>query len=354
MTVPIALLLVAGIAAAGTWLVLRTQGVERRRARLEVQLGTLYETSSALACAQEVAEACDLAARAAQRIFDANRALVLLEDPNGTLHATGEANWQGSTVTAALEREGMEVVREHLRRPDGISLDPASIQRLATALETEALEVLPLRGSREAIGVLFVAFDAPRSASDASTTHTAQVLATQTALALERLRTAENALEAPLRDALTAMGNRRKAQAALEVLKEDDAIAVIDLDRFDEVNETYGSAAGDRVLRTMAEFLRNSIREPDEVFRFGGQEFLLVLPGAGSVGSQALQRIHQAWQVQKRVTSFSAGVAIHDEADDAQQTLARAKLALSAAKREGRDRVVPYRAELDAELSEEA
>ena len=247
-------------------------------------------------------------------------------------------------------------------RPRSLSRTPDETWGLPSAygtLEVRSLEVLPLRGSREAIGALFVAFDTAREASHASTPRTStarsgSLLATQTALTLERLRAAENSLEAPLRDSLTAMGNRRKAQAALEVLKAGDAIAVIDLDRFDEVNETYGSAAGDRVLRTMAEFLRNSVREPDEVFRFGGQEFLLVLPSAGDVSDQALQRIHRAWQVQKRVTSFSAGVAIHGEADDSQQTLVRAKVALSAAKREGRDRVVAYRADLESEITQEA
>jgi len=136
MVSSIALLLgVATIAgAACTWLALRVRVAERRGARLDDELQALCETTGALACVQEAAEACTVSAQAAVRLFNANRALVLLEDANGTLHPTGEANWQASSVTAALEQEGMEAVREQLRRPDGIPLDPASLERLAGTL----------------------------------------------------------------------------------------------------------------------------------------------------------------------------------------------------------------------------
>jgi len=114
---------------------------------------------------------------------------------------------------------------------------------------------------------------------------------------------------------------------------------MLDLDHFKRVNDTHGHAAGDDVLRHLGSFLSGSLREGDEVFRMGGEEFLVVLHRAGEGASIAGERLCQGWRLEDPVTTFSAGVAIHAEGLTPEATLERADGALYEAKRAGRDRV---------------
>jgi diguanylate cyclase (GGDEF)-like protein/PAS domain S-box-containing protein len=141
-----------------------------------------------------------------------------------------------------------------------------------------------------------------------------------------------------IRDPLTGLHNRRYL---------DDAL---DLDRFKDINDTHGHAAGDRVLLRAAEVLRRHVRASDIVGRVGGEEFLVALPGAplalavaraeqwraalaaGSVRSDDGTSVH---------CTVSIGVAEHRRADETiAEALRRADAALYEAKRGGRDRVV--------------
>jgi two-component system cell cycle response regulator len=85
-------------------------------------------------------------------------------------------------------------------------------------------------------------------------------------------------------DALTMLYNRRYANIYLTHLMRDASnnnacVAMVDIDNFKVVNDTYGHAVGDEVLRFLAEFLRNNLRKTELVFRWGGEEFLIVLQG---------------------------------------------------------------------------
>lgn len=131
----------------------------------------------------------------------------------------------------------------------------------------------------------------------------------------------------------------RSADAELERLKPGDVVAVIDLDHFKRVNDTYGHAAGDRALCALADHLHSSMRGPDSAYRIGGEEFLVVLPGASRSGLAVVRRLHDRWRAQKRVATFSAGVAIVSPGESAHAAVARADGALYQAKHEGRDRV---------------
>ena len=101
------------------------------------------------------------------------------------------------------------------------------------------------------------------------------------------------------RDALTGAYNRRFYEDEVRGLKERAGVAVIDLDDFKLYNDTYGHHAGDMVLETVADIIRNFIRKSDMLIRCGGDEFLLILPGirpdAFSSKLQLIQeRIHAA------------------------------------------------------------
>jgi diguanylate cyclase (GGDEF)-like protein len=145
---------------------------------------------------------------------------------------------------------------------------------------------------------------------------------------------------AALTDPLTGIGNRRHADAFLADVAPGDAIALVDIDRFKRINDENGHAAGDEVLRKLAEHLARQVRANDHVARFGGEEFLVLLSGGSSTAVAAIQRIAHAWTDISDGVTFSAGVAAHTAGRPVIETLAAADRALYQAKARGRDRVV--------------
>lgn len=171
-----------------------------------------------------------------------------------------------------------------------------------------------------------------------------EMLAAQAGRALENAGTFEGevavrhqfAADAVI-DVLTGIGNRRHAMALLESLCPGDALALIDLDNFKNVNDTYGHAEGDAVLVKIGAFLTHALRDGDDVARYGGEEFLLVLRAAGADAAAVLRRLTHEWRFLGARTTFSTGFAVHPLGGDAAQTLAAADQALYAAKAAGRN-----------------
>ena len=156
-------------------------------------------------------------------------------------------------------------------------------------------------------------------------------------------------------DSLTGLPNRgRSAALATQALltafdrHEPLCIALIDLDRFKAINDRYGHAAGDRVLQEFATMARNSLRPADTIGRWGGEEFLLVLPNTtldvalGLLDHLRLQAglIPPADEEADLHVSISAGLATTgEEPCSLDEIVARADLALYEAKNSGRDLV---------------
>jgi len=143
-------------------------------------------------------------------------------------------------------------------------------------------------------------------------------------------------------DDLTGLFNQRLLKCLFEQLwapllagHERLALMVIDLDRFKEVNDTYGHLAGDEVLRTTASILRRHFRSDDVIVRYGGDEFVVVMPGAGLAEAGRLgERAREAlstWDFETSGTgtpvevpiSFSIGVACYPEDGDTGPSLLR-------------------------------
>jgi diguanylate cyclase len=156
-------------------------------------------------------------------------------------------------------------------------------------------------------------------------------------------------------DALTGVGNRRAADEALAARLATAAdgherffVAFVDVDHFKQVNDTFGHATGDRVLLALGELMRGFLRNRDEIFRFGGEEFVLLMadesPSAGQDACERLRRLIEGhdWAAlvpQLHVTA-SFGVASWQGEASMGELLARADAAMYRAKREGRNRVV--------------
>jgi diguanylate cyclase (GGDEF)-like protein len=141
-------------------------------------------------------------------------------------------------------------------------------------------------------------------------------------------------------DELTGLGNRRLGDLLLSSLVVGDAVALLDLDNFKDINDTYGHPEGDRFLRDFGTFLNSSSRERDAVARMGGEEFMIVARGAGLEGEAILVRLLESWRSSSPLTTFSAGVAVHQSRSSPEATYDAADRALYRAKQEGRNRVV--------------
>lgn len=152
-------------------------------------------------------------------------------------------------------------------------------------------------------------------------------------------------------DELTGLANRRYVLERLEQERSRSArtghpfsVAVIDIDHFKQINDAQGHAGGDAVLRMFAAEAVASLRAPDLMARWGGEEFLLLLPEARGPHAQAivmrlLERVRALPHGTRPRLSFSAGVTEYREGEPVTETVARADREMYEAKRAGRDTV---------------
>lgn len=215
---------------------------------------------------------------------------------------------------------------------------------------------LPLTSQGGAIGVVHFQVIDPGTLSEAVMLM-ANMFAEQVGLSVANLRLREALRDQSIRDPLTGLFNRRYLEETLEreirrAVRSENLLGVLmlDLDHFKKFNDTYGHDAGDTVLRETAVFLTKSVRAEDIVCRFGGEEFVIILPMADIQTTQAraerirsklreLTILHQGKAV--GMVSVSVGVAELPQHGATPKTLLEAAdAALYVAKREGRDRVV--------------
>ncbi len=164
---------------------------------------------------------------------------------------------------------------------------------------------------------------------------------------LESLRQVANT------DPLTGLFNRRAMDQQLNALwmrQGNPALSVLmlDIDHFKRINDTYGHPNGDKVIREVAETLRRCLRAEDTAFRYGGEEFMVLLPntpmeGALNVAESIRDRVaalHMPLQEDAALQcTVSLGVASREASDDRESLCRRADRALYQAKNQGRNRV---------------
>jgi diguanylate cyclase (GGDEF)-like protein len=136
-------------------------------------------------------------------------------------------------------------------------------------------------------------------------------------------------------DALTGLANRRTLGRALGRLRPEDTVVMIDLDHFKAINDSYGHREGDKVLRLFGHTLAATVRAAEQVGRYGGEEFVVILPESGA--ERFLARLRIEWmRARPYPVTFSAGVA--SAGPEPGKALHAADRALYRAKQSGRNR----------------
>lgn len=258
---------------------------------------------------------------------------------------------------AAIENaDGIRKALNHDRTtsidiPDGLAIDASLL-----TFRPSQVVVVPLRFKSVPVGMVVLAFAAT---PPPELIRLLDTLASPCAVALNNALTHERLQHLAAVDPLTGAYNRRFGEGRLREewarsVRSTSPLGVLsfDLDHFKAVNDTFGHLTGDRVLREAVAAARMAMREGDVLIRAGGEEFLVVLPGAGSADVQGVgERIRRAIaaacvtteQARVQVTVSLGGISWPDstaEINGPDDLLARVDEALYEAKGAGRDRLI--------------
>lgn len=218
-----------------------------------------------------------------------------------------------------------------------------------------ALAIIPLRGIDGVIGALVMESESPIPITPTDAKNL-RLLGVMAAHALETVWEIEEINRRARTDALTGLANRQQFEERLSriVLETNRfggscTLIVIDIDRFKQVNDTYGHQTGDEVLKRVAIVLQEEVRNVDLCARYGGEEMALLLPQTDLAGGcQLAERLRSAVGDKPVViggreihVTISLGVATYPEgARDRDELFSAADRALYGAKRAGRNKVV--------------
>jgi diguanylate cyclase (GGDEF)-like protein len=271
-------------------------------------------------------DAAQLVATMARRVFSSPAAQVVLVGRDG-----GQVTRTSGEVALLAGIDGRELM--------AVAAGQASLEGpvcTLTRAEDDRFHIT-LKGSVGAVGTVSVV--ASPVAGDAYTTQLARLFASQVGTSVEQFELIRSLDHAVHHDELTGTGNRRHAATLLDRLRAGDGVILVDVDRFKDVNDIGGHRAGDALLQALGTYLSSYVRGSDDVARFGGDEFLVVVRGIGSDIAGTASRLLQGWRDLQPKATISIGVAVHKVGDRSEHTLERADTALYRAKGLGRDQL---------------
>ena len=283
-------------------------------------------------------------------------ALYLLNNSRNLL--TAGASWNGKHESAdqftPSDCWGLRRGQPHVSGAGQIEIPCAHILKSGT---NYVHWCLPLVAQGETVGLLYVENRDPDPAKRPEGDDVVHMLGETIALALVNLRLREKLRSQSVRDALTGLYNRRYLDESIELefaragrSNVPLSVVMLDIDHFKNFNDTFGHEAGDVVLKQVADVFVKATRKGDVAGRFGGEEFLLIMPGADTRQAvdrsdkvreaiQALTLTHAGQQLGTVTASF--GVATFPGAGETTlELIDAADKALYAAKGAGRNRVV--------------
>ncbi|WP_328291498.1 diguanylate cyclase [Kineococcus sp. NBC_00420] len=306
----------------------------------------LAEASRALATAEEPHE---VICQAVRDLTGADAVYLLQPDEQGNL---------GTSASVGLPVDSLHVPAGETSLP-GLALaagrslfvadvpaHPAASARLVQTLGTASgiwqPVVLP---GRRVVGVLGVYWRTPHQQLPSHVLPVLQTLSAEAAHAIERAELLARLAQAAERDSLTGLANRRRwdqvVDAEVQRAERSGApltLAMIDLDHFKRYNDTHGHLEGDALLREFADAASSCLRGIDTLARWGGEEFVLALPGC--TGEDARVVVNRIRTLVPRGQTCTVGVAQWSPGLTAAQVIAQADEALYRGKEGGRDTTI--------------
>ncbi len=328
------------------------------------EITTLSELGRLLQSCLSIEEACRIIKAYCQKLFPSFPGGIYLTDASRNMVQI-VTSWGESGASQPLfapdECWALRSGRLHFVAAENA---PAQCGHMPPLPEVSYL-CLPLMAQGEAMGILHIECRADAAGMNPddweefkrSRQELASAVAEHVALALANLQLRETLRSQSIRDPLTGLFNRRYMEESLarEVLRASRAnstigILLIDIDHFKQYNDSFGHEAGDAVMREIGALLQKHVRGDDIACRFGGEEFLLILPGAPlEIAKQRAEHLRRAasglrvglhGQTLGGIT-ISIGVAIYPlHGSNAESVVECADKALYMAKESGRDRAV--------------
>lgn len=320
----------------------------------ESRVRILQDVSSTFGLSANDEDVVESFAEIAREAFTATHASVLLYDEAGELYLAAGTNplWGNVAPVETLRRSPVEIVVT----VDDAETDYPDLAAGLRAARLDALSIMPLSTESQQLGILVCLFARPRE-FDAQFFELQRALGRQASQTLVRVRLQRQLSHMALHDQLTGLANRQLLLQSIDAAIADaeqsgDALSLVflDIDGFKAVNDRLGHAAGDAVLREVAERLRNAVRADDILGRMGGDEFVVICPTADARAAASIAERLRSFS-RHRIeagpaplwVSASIGVATYspelDERPSPQELLIRADAAMYDSKVSGKDNV---------------
>jgi len=336
-------------------LVINNRYLLERLEKEKQKLGIILQVNEKIGGILNLEELTDFVAEMAVKIVEAEKAsLMIMDESAGELVLKGvkgmdkdKINWRikiGKLISGWVAQEG-----EALLVAD-IDSDPRFKLYVKEArYKTKSFISLPLKKDTRIIGVMNVTDKIAKT--DIFTQDDLRYLSLvshQTVMQIESIRLYEKLSSLAIEDSLTSIFNHRyfQEQLQLEILrvqryKHHLSLIMFDVDSFKTYNDNYGHLEGDRILKTFAATMKKYSRKVDIVSRYGGEEFMIILPDTNTEGARIMaEKIREA--AQAIGTTVSGGVAGYKAGMNKDDLVSRVDQALYKAKSQGKNKICVF------------